>query len=324
MKICKRFLLIGVVSIFMSGILQLYAQTPQQAQPAAGGTPTQGAATPGTTAQPAPASRGQQPSAGQGCGNALDAIACYFNGPVGAGAAKAYPTHAPADPAVLDHGRALYQVNCQFCHGADARGGDGGGPNLIRSDLVLRDQKGELIAQVVQNGRNAMPKFNLTSDQITDIAAFVHSFENYNTITKAPPSILVGDATAGKKYFDQKCSGCHSVTGDLARVGTKYADPRRLQNVIVAGVAGRGFMLSPSATTVAVILPSGEKVEGPLVSLDDFTVTLKGADGWERTFPITPRTKVTVHDPRQPHIDMIDKWDDGDIHNLTAYLTTIK
>src|SRR5882724_7050557 len=94
----------------------------------------------------------------------------------GGGFANAYPQHPPGDPASIERGKALYGVNCQFCHGGDARGGEGG-PNLLRAELVLNDQKGELIAPVVQNGRidQGMPKFPMTTGQIADIAAFIHN-----------------------------------------------------------------------------------------------------------------------------------------------------
>src|SRR5438046_1274583 len=135
----------------------------------------------------------------------------------------AYPTRPPADPAVLERGKALYGVHCVFCHGAEARGGDGGGPNLLRSELVLRDQNGELIAPIVQKGSpdGAMPPFTLTPAQISDIATFIHSFKvgGYDVSRVTPPSIVVGDATTGAATFKTKCSSCHSVTGDLKAFG---------------------------------------------------------------------------------------------------------
>src|SRR5437870_5068082 len=94
-------------------------------------------------------------------------IAAVGQSPGGRGAAPApvgrppaYPDRPPADPAVLERGKAIYGVQCNFCHGSDARGGEGG-PNLLRSELVLNDQKGELIAPIVQNGRGEMPKIGL-------------------------------------------------------------------------------------------------------------------------------------------------------------------
>src|SRR5438270_10716132 len=105
----------------------------------------------------------------------------------------AYPQRAPAEPAVLERGKALYGVNCNFCHGSDARGGEGG-PNLLRSQMVLDDKNGELIATVVQNGRvdMGMPAFpNLTASQVGDIAAYIHNFPviNRDPARFPPPSI---------------------------------------------------------------------------------------------------------------------------------------
>src|SRR5580698_1842833 len=93
----------------------------------------------------------------------------------GGGFANAFPQHEKADQATIDRGKALYGVHCNFCHGSDARGGEGG-PNLLRSDLVLNDKNGEAIAVVVQNGRGEMPRLNLTNEQVSDVAAFIHSF----------------------------------------------------------------------------------------------------------------------------------------------------
>src|SRR5438876_10001305 len=106
----------------------------------------------------------------------------------------AYPTRPPGDPAAIERGKALYGVNCQFCHGADTRGGDSG-PSLLRSSVVLDDREGELMAPVVRSGRPGMPKFTLNDDQVKDIGAFVHSFRaaGYDESRHRPPSIIVGD-----------------------------------------------------------------------------------------------------------------------------------
>ena len=119
-----------------------------------------------------------------------------------------YPIRPPADPAAIERGKALYGVNCQFCHGADARGGDSG-PNLLRSGT--RAQRSERRADRAGGARRpsaAMPKFTLTDDQISDIAAFIHSFRvaGYDESRVKPPSIVVGDAKAGETYFNAKCA----------------------------------------------------------------------------------------------------------------------
>jgi mono/diheme cytochrome c family protein len=241
-----------------------------------------------------------------------------------------YPNRPPADPAAVERGKALYGVNCQFCHGADTRGGDSG-PSLLRSGIVLDDQHGELIAPVVRAGRPGMPKFSLTDDQIADVAAFVHTFRaaGYDESRVKPPSIVVGDVKAGETFFATKCGSCHSPTGDLSGIATKIADPRLLQQTWLLPGSGGGRGGPPPVqvkpATVTVTLPSGEKVEGRLDRIDDFVVALTTADGTHRSFTTNGDTpKVEVHDPVQPHKDLLKTYSDTDIHNVTAYLVTLK
>ena len=241
-----------------------------------------------------------------------------------------YPNRPPADPAAVERGKALYGVNCQFCHGADTRGGDGG-PSLLRSGIVLDDQKGELIAPVVRAGRTGMPKFTLTDDQIADVATFVHTFRaaGYDESRVKPISIVVGDAKAGATLFGAKCGSCHSATGDLRGLATKITDPRLLQQtwLLPGSGAGRGGPppVQVKPTTVTVTLPSGEKIEGRLDRVDDFVVSLTTADGTRRTFNTNGDTpRVEIHDPLQPHKDLLRTYSDTDIHNVTAYLVTLK
>jgi cytochrome c oxidase cbb3-type subunit III len=249
----------------------------------------------------------------------------------GGGFANAFPQHPPGDPAMIERGQALYGVNCQFCHGSDARGGEGG-PNLLRAELVLNDQNGELIAPVVQNGRidQGMPKFPMTNAQVQDIAAFIHNFRvaGYDASRMKPPTILVGDAKAGEAYFKTKCASCHSVNGDLKGIGAKYAEPRDLQQVFLmpgGGGRGRGGSSNVPPTTVTVTLSSGKKAEGRLVRIDDFIVTLADADGTQQSFRRDGNSpKVEIHDPLQPHKALLSVYSDKDIHNLTAYLVTVK
>jgi cytochrome c oxidase cbb3-type subunit 3 len=249
----------------------------------------------------------------------------------GGGFAASYPQRPPGDPTVVARGKALYGVHCNFCHGSDARGGEGG-PNLLRSELVLNDQKGELIAPVVQSGRGEMPKLNLTNEQVSDIAVFVHSFRvsGYDISRTVPLSILVGDAKAGEAVFKTKCGACHSVAGDLKGIASKIPDPKTLQNMFLMPSGGRGMRGGPSPvnvppTTVTVTLDFGLKIQGRLVRIDDFIVTLIDADEIQRTFRRDgDNPKVEIHDPLQPHKDLLPVYTDSDIHNLTAYLVTVK
>jgi mono/diheme cytochrome c family protein len=248
----------------------------------------------------------------------------------------AYPQRSPADPTVVERGKALYGVQCSFCHGSDARGGEGG-PNLLRSQLVLNDQEGEAIAPVIQNGRidQGMPKFDLTTAQISDIAAFIHNFPvgGYDISREKPVSILVGDARQGEQYFQAKCASCHSVSGDLRGLGAKFTEPKLLQNFFLMPGGGRGGFGGGGAavpnnvppTTVTVTPARGPKVEGRLGRIDDFIVTLTEADGTQRTFRRDGDTpKVEIHDPLKPHKDLLRLYTDKNIHDVTAYLVTLK
>lgn len=246
----------------------------------------------------------------------------------------AYPSRPPADPAALARGKALYGVNCNFCHGSDARGGEGG-PNLLRSQLVLNDKNGETLAPVVQNGRpeQGMPKFPFTLAQISDIAAYIHDFKvgGYDISRMVPPSILVGDAKAGEAYFQKTCTSCHSVSGDLKGIGAKFTDAKLLQNTwIMPGGAGgfrprEGPSVNVPPTTATITESSGEKVTGKLTRIDDFVVSIVLPDGTTRSVRRDGDTPhVEIHDPLQPHKDLLPKYSDADIHNLTSYLVTLK
>ena len=250
----------------------------------------------------------------------------------------AYPSRPPGDPATISRGKRLYDTNCSFCHGEDARGGAQGGPNLIRSDMVLRDQNGELLAPVVQNGRpdSGMPKFTLSGTEIADLAAFLHSFgiNSRDPARKRPPSIVVGDAKAGEAYFQAQCSSCHSVSADLKGLGARTGDARTLQQTwlmpVVYGPRGGGSSSLSAAinvppVTVTVTTPDGKSVQGKLGRIDDFIVTLTEPDGTARSFRRDGETpKVEVHDPMKAHKDLLRVYTDKDIHDVTAFLVTVK
>jgi len=250
---------------------------------------------------------------------------------------NAFPARPAGDSAAIARGKNLYDTNCSFCHGEDARGGAEGGPNLIRSDLLLTDKNGEVLASVVQNGRTdrGMPKFTLSNTDVSDIAAFIHSFgiSSRDPGRMRPANIVVGEAKAGETFFKAKCSNCHSVASDLKGIATRISDPRTLQQTwlmpVVYGGRGGGAIdsgaISVPPVTVTVTPPDGQKVDGRLGRIDDFIVTLTQADGTARSFRRDGNSpKVEVHDPLQPHKDLLRVYTDKDIHDVTAYLVTIK
>ena len=259
----------------------------------------------------------------------------------GGGGRATFPAQQrpPGDPALIARGNGLYGVHCRACHGVDLRGGDQGGPNLLRSDVVLNDQAGELIAPVVLNGQqgagSSMPPIRVTQDDARAIAEYIHSVTATMRGQGNPPpgpapvlNVLVGDAAAGEMYFNAKCGTCHSATGDLRGIGSRLADPTTLQNYWISGGGGlgrggRGGRGRP--IPVSVTSAPGQKVEGTLVRLDDFYVVVELADGTQRTFRRDgERPVVDVRDPLEPHRQLLPTYTDKDIHNVTAYLVTLK
>jgi len=247
----------------------------------------------------------------------------------------------PGDPVQIERGKTLYGISCTSCHGADLRGGDLGGPNLLRSQVALSDQDGELIVPIIQGARqnSGMPAVPMSPADGKAVAAYIRSVVatigtqgKPPSIGKPAPSVLVGDATAGQAYFAAKCGSCHSPTGDLAGIATRVSDPKALQNAWVAG-GTRNRRFGPtlgapgSRRTVMVTITeaSGESLEGRLVRIDDFLVTVALADGTSRTFRREGAIpKVDVHDPMKMHRDLLAVYTDKDMHDVTAYLVTLK
>ena len=241
----------------------------------------------------------------------------------------AYPQRPPGDPAAIERGKGTFGANCVFCHGADARGGDGGGPNLLRSTLVLEDLKGEKIAPVLREGRPGMPPFQFTDAQVADVAEFLHSFPVSSRTGPSTIDILVGDAKKGEAFVAARCASCHT-TAQLKAVADKLDDPKMLQQMWIApgNAGGRGGGAAPIPAppiSATVTLPSGEVLKGRVSRVDDFTVSLTLADGSHRTFrTVGTSIKVEIHDPLTPHKQLLRVYSDADIHNVTAYLASLR
>ena len=197
----------------------------------------------------------------------------------------------------------------------------------FRSEIVLNDKAGELIGDILRNGLSAMPKFELNADQVSDIAAFIHSFRvgGYDVSRFRPDTIVVGDPKAGEAYFKAKCASCHDVSGDLKGFAARIDDQRVMQQTWLMPGARGTRPSKPPATTVVVSLASGQQLEGQLIRIDDFIVTLRAADATEYTIRRQGQTpKVEVRDPLWQHKDLLRIYTDKDIHNVTAYLESVK
>ena len=229
------------------------------------------------------------------------------------------------DTAEVARGRALFQSTCGFCHGPDATGSRA--PDLIRSPVTLRDENGNALGPVIRNGRpdKGMPGFSTLKDaQIASIVAFLHhqadaALRSANVPGDYPVAkLLTGDKEQGKAYFNGPggCTACHSVTGDLAGVA-KRLSPIDLQQQMVYPADSH---VKPSAT---VTLKDGQKFEGTVVHEDEFNIGITAQDGWYRSWPKN-EVRIEIKDPLEAHRELMNKYTDADVHNLFAYLETLK
>ncbi|HZS56595.1 MAG TPA: c-type cytochrome [Bryobacteraceae bacterium] len=237
------------------------------------------------------------------------------------------------DPAAAERGKAVFISDCSNCHGALARGGSNG-PDLVRSTTVLHDHYGDTIGPYLLHTHpapGAPPIASLTKNQILDISHFLHK-QVEDTLRSGPYTkvlnVLTGNAQAGAAYFDGDgaCTTCHSTTGDLAGIASKYDPPTLQQRLLFprSPAPGHGPMAAPKPVTVTVTTENGESISGTLVHLDDFSVAMRDAAGNYRSWQRTPQLKIDVHNPYAAHEALLDKITDTDIHNLVAYLETLK
>jgi mono/diheme cytochrome c family protein len=228
-------------------------------------------------------------------------------------------------------GEPLFAARCGFCHGRDAAGGETG-PDLTRSPLVVEDVRGDKIAPVVRNGRveKGMPPVAVNDADLAAIVAFVHAQKikadtqqgSRRTVENA--DLETGNADAGKAYFNGAggCAKCHSPTGDLAGIAGKLQGLRLLQQMLYPR-RGRGDAPDPPAAQVTVTLGSGETVVGTLAYRDEFTIALTDSSGRYRSWPAA-QVKIAVNNPRDAHAALLARYTDEDMHNVLAYLQTLR
>jgi len=229
----------------------------------------------------------------------------------------------PYPPDLVRSGGALFRQNCSFCHGRDAGGGETG-PDLTRSKLVTTDNDGSKIGPVIRAGRpdKGMPHFDLPEQQIASLVAFIHTQQHLALTRKGGrkgvdvSDLQTGNVEAGKKYFEGAggCSNCHSASGDLAGINSRY---RGLELEIQ--------MLYPqhAKSKVTVTPKSGDAITGQLAYLDEFTVALIDAGGMYRSWRIRD-VQYKLDAPVNAHIELFSKYNDADVHNLMAYLQSLR
>ncbi|MGI4758899.1 MAG: c-type cytochrome [Janthinobacterium lividum] len=240
------------------------------------------------------------------------------------------PARPKEDPKVVAHGKQLYGEQCQSCHAADLRGNEQG-PNILRSQASLTDYHGENLVPIMLGKAPGLEshKYPLSMDDANAVAAYVRSLvAQIGSQGRAPgdstknPNVLVGDATRGKQFFAAKCASCHSVDGDMKGIATRLSSPKTLQAAWIRGT----YFGKPAPTITVTVSEAGKPaLSGTLIHIDDFLVTLQVPGGSMQTVRRNgPVPKVVVKDPLKAHRDLLPTYTDSNIHDVTAYLVTLK
>ena len=224
-------------------------------------------------------------------------------------------------------GETQFTSQCGFCHGRDAAGGESG-PDLTRSALVAEDTRGDKIGPLLRAGRpeRGMPPFTLTATEVGELVAFIHAqktkFETLGGGRRAVDvaDLATGNANAGRRYFSGKggCSACHSPTGDLASIASRYQGLTLLQRMLYP--SGQP---APAPPKVTFTLPTGQIVIAPLAGEDEFTITVFDPVGARQTYA-RDAVKFKIDRTLSGHFDQLEKYSDQDMHNVFAYLQTLK
>lgn len=246
------------------------------------------------------------------------------------------PASRPVPPTVTSQtypieqiraGEQRFTAQCGFCHGRDAAGGETG-PDLTRSKLVAEDTRGDKIQPLLRTGRpdQGMPAFSLNDTDLRAIVAFIHDQKTKSEAlgggrrSVEAADLATGNAEAGRAYFNRagSCSGCHSATGDLAGVASRYQGLTLLQRMLYP--SGRP---APARPKVTVTLASGQTVVRDLASEDEFTIVTLDPAGTRQTYEKSA-VKYKIDDPMSAHFAQLGKYTDDDMHNVFAYLDTLR
>ncbi len=230
---------------------------------------------------------------------------------------------AKPDREAAARGAPVFQQNCAFCHGPEGRGATG--PSLITSDVVLGDDHGERLAPWLKKGRpeKGMPAFDTMPDsQLKDIAEFLHlQVEDVaNRGAYRVLNILVGDKTKGQAYVAAHCASCHAPEA-FAHIGSRYRSPEQLQRGWIWPARSGDPKLAVTAT---VKQPDGTIIAGRVTQVSDFRITLTDAEGRQHVIERQPGVGFEIHDPLGAHEALIMTLTNDDMHNVTAYLETLK
>jgi cytochrome c oxidase cbb3-type subunit 3 len=230
---------------------------------------------------------------------------------------------AVPDKAAAARGEPLFKQNCAFCHGPQGHGATG--PSLITSDEVLGDDHGEKLVQFLKKGRpeKGMPAFaTMSDDKLRDMAEFMHlqveevaNRGGYHVL-----NIVVGNKEKGHAYVAAHCLSCHSAE-TFAHIGSKFRSPEQLQRYWIwpANASNQA-----TAVTATVKTPDGATLTGRVRQVSDFRITIIDGTGHAHAIERERGVEVQINDPLAAHQEMIMTLKNDDMHDVTAYLDSMK
>jgi cytochrome c oxidase cbb3-type subunit III len=261
----------------------------------------------------------------------LSTLPCFAQQHIETSTFNQAPGRPQEDAKQVAKGKQVYEKQCASCHATDMRGVENAGPNLLRSQAALIDKHGEDLVPIMQGMFPDFPghRYDISKGDAESVAAYVRSLlAQIGSQGRPPgesersPNVLVGDASAGKVYFEANCAKCHSAEGDLKGIGGRVSSPKTLQGNWLRGTH-LGAKLPP--TIVTVTEPGKPMIEGTLIHIDDFLLTLQMPDASMQTIRRRGALpKVVIKDPLQAHRELLPTYTDKDIHDVTAYLVTLK
>jgi cytochrome c oxidase cbb3-type subunit 3 len=224
---------------------------------------------------------------------------------------------------LIKTGEARFSGQCGFCHGRDATGGESG-PDLTRSELVAEDNRGDKIIPIIRTGRDEMPAFQMSDADLNAIVAFIHDRKTFMESVAGDrrqvdaSDLATGNAQAGQRYFNANCATCHSPTKDLAGVATRFQGLALMRRMLYPSGGQR-----PQRPKVTFTLADGNTLVAPLLGQDEFTVSVADPLGVRQTYEKS-KIKFTIENPMDTHYQLLGKYSDKDMHDVYAFLDTLK
>jgi len=231
------------------------------------------------------------------------------------------PTERPKVTAQeVARGRALFEAQCAYCHGA---GGDGGrGANLARP--VLRHAPtDEALFRVVNRGipGTGMPGNAMSARETWQIVAFVRSL---GRVSRQP---LPGDAASGAQVYQANgCASCHTIQGRGGAFGPDLTDG----GVRTSPAFLRESLLDPGADVpagfmqVRAVTREGQRLTGVRVNEDPFSVQFRDAAGVLYSFFKNELTEFAKEEGRTPMPGYRGRLTATALDDLVAYLVSLE